>query len=125
MSKRKAITCKVPGCNKPHHAQGYCQNCYDNLRKKKKKAGTAKGVSRTQKQIGELDLSAGKRASAGPARPSDKARAVQATAPSAAQSAAGEEAPKSGRLALLKARHEAIKREIDQIREDLEAEAED
>ena len=33
--------------------------------------------------------------------------------------------PKSSRVALLKARHEAIRREIDQIREDLENEEEE
>jgi hypothetical protein len=35
------------------------------------------------------------------------------------------EGQKSARLLLIKARHEAMKREIDQIREDLEAEEED
>jgi len=38
---------------------------------------------------------------------------------------AGEEGKSSTRLALIKARHEAMKREIDQIREDLESDEEE
>src|SRR5438128_730935 len=48
-----------------------------------------------------------------------KARASDAAKP------AGDDAGKSPRMILIKARHESMKREIDQIREDLEAEEEE
>lgn len=125
MSTRKALRCKTPGCNRPHHAHGYCQHCYDNLRKRKPAAS---------KRAGKATEMAGLRPKDRKQRPADaealrSGRAVSGLAlgtPEKGQGAvAGPEAQKSSRLLLIKARHEAMKREIDQIREDLEAEEED
>ncbi|MGD0091963.1 MAG: hypothetical protein ABSE73_18785 [Planctomycetota bacterium] len=119
MNKRKGLVCKTPGCNKPHHAHGFCQHCYDTLRKRKP-AG-AKSASKAR-------LTAGLK---GRNRLGDTSLVTLGTITlgseqqGAAGKGAGPEGPKSTRLLLIKARHEAMKREIDQIREDLETEEED
>ena len=120
VSTRKALKCKTPGCSKPHHAHGYCQHCYDNLRKK---AGAPKASVKTARSTAAPK--------GGDARkPDDNApaprgiRQGRAATSSAASAAPGQDG-KTTRLVLLKARHEAMKREIDQIREDLESEEED
>ena len=131
MATRKADRCKIPGCNRPHHARGYCQNCYDDLRKKKKKADPVKSHSRDKKSRPVLKPKPAPvpHAQPAPAAPG-KTRQLRKRAPADAlrphkAPASGEEAVKTGRLALIKIRHEAIKREIDQIREDLESEEEE
>ena len=120
MSKSKALKCKTPGCNKPHHAHGFCQHCYDNLRKRKsavsKRAGKAKDLLEPKSTDGRR-------------RPEDAALLGSGQMPGSPENGqappGGAEAQKSSRLLMIKARHEAMKREIDQIREDLEAEEED
>jgi hypothetical protein len=131
VSKRKALTCKAPGCKKPHHAQGYCQDCYDNLRKKKK-ADSVKSNTIDKKHAPTAKAKDARNNHAAEPAPPAKAAVPAAKVkgkrgrPSAALSAAmaGDE-PKAGRLGLIKTRHEAMKREIDQIREDLESEEEE
>ena len=108
------LKCKIPGCNKTHHAQGCCQNCYDNLRKKKK--GEIPRI--VVKPAPSSKLKDPKQHPEEPAAPARGIRRGVATA------AIRADAGKSSRLVLIKARHEAIKREIDQIREDLAMEAE-
>lgn len=120
MATRKALTCKVPGCNKPHHAQGYCQNCYDNLRKKKK-AGAAKEDPKRRKDAVTLAKYKDGKDNGKEKAPRGGKKAMQI----AEITVSAEETPKTGRVTLIKARHEAIKREIDQIREDLESEEEE
>jgi hypothetical protein len=134
-SKRKALTCKLPGCKKPHHAQGYCQDCYDNLRKKKK-VNAVKSNTIDKKHAPATKQKDGKNNHAPAAAPAAKAapaavavkvkgkRGRPAANPDTARSLSGDE-PKAGRLGLIKTRHEAMKREIDQIREDLESEEEE
>jgi hypothetical protein len=119
VSTSKAPKCKVSGCNKPHHAQGYCQHCYDNLRKKKK-AEVPKPVV---KAVAHSKSKEAKQPAEEPAVPVRGTRTGRAAAAAAPQPASQD--GKSSRLILLKARHEAMKREIDQIREDLESEDED
>jgi hypothetical protein len=121
VSTHKALKCKVPGCNKPHHAHGYCQHCYDNLRKKK--GGAVKGTGKAANQPAGAGAAQASAAEI-PPRGAKQGRSAPATAVAAA-APAGPEAPKATRLVLLKARHEAMKREIDQIREDLESDEED
>ena len=60
---------------------------------------------------------------AAPPTPGGKSRGIKSRSHSSGLG--GDETQKTGRLALIKARHEAIKREIDQIREDLESEEDD
>jgi len=121
VSTRKALKCKTPGCSKPHHAHGYCQHCYDNLRKK---AGAAKASVKTARAAVAPKASDSRKPDANVPAPRGIRQGRAATG-AGTGAAAGQEAPKSGRLALLKARHEAMKREIDQIREDLESDEED
>ena len=123
MSKHKTLRCKTPGCDKPHHAHGLCQHCYDNLRKRK--PGGAKSA-------GKARVLAGLKGKDGKNKPDD-ANIISALGSEAFQGVTGRgqggpgspEAARSSRLLLIKARHEAMKREIDQIREDLETEGED
>jgi hypothetical protein len=125
--KTADLKCKTPGCKRAHHAQGYCQNCYDNLRKKKssekmksntnhKKQAAAPAKAEKEQKVKEpvAELAAT------PAGTRTRTRKGANGAPPAAQSGTVE-ALKAGRLGLIKARHEAMKREIDQIREDLES----
>jgi hypothetical protein len=120
VSTPKPLKCKVPGCNKPHHAQGYCQHCYDNLRKKKK-AEVPKPVV---KAVAHSKSKEAKQPAEEPVAPVRGTRTGRAAAAAPAPVPASQDG-KSSRLVLLKARHEAMKREIDQIREDLESEDED
>jgi hypothetical protein len=131
-SKRKALTCKTPGCKKPYHEQGYCQDCYDNLRKKKK-VNSVKSNTIDKKHAAANKNKNGKASpSPEPASAKDAVTTVKvkgkrgrpAANPALAAAMAGDE-PKAGRLGLIKTRHEAMKREIDQIREDLESEEEE
>ena len=62
-------------------------------------------------------------AAAAPPAPARKPSKSKAAAPAAAPAPAG--LTKASRLALIKTRHEAMKREIDQIREDLDSEEEE
>jgi hypothetical protein len=125
--KKTALKCKTPGCKHAHHAQGYCQNCYDNLRKKKSSskmksntnhkkqaAAPAKAVKEEKEKVKEpvAELAATQ------AGTRTRTRKGANGAPPAAVPASAE---LKGRLGLIKARHEAMKREIDQIREDLES----
>jgi len=125
VSTRKALKCKTPGCHRPHHAHGYCQHCYDNLRKRS--SGRAKGAGKTRELAG-LKGRDGRHGPGGAdagTRGKAASGAVGGSAEKGETALAGPEAQKSSRLLLIKARHEAMKREIDQIREDLEAEEED
>ena len=113
MSTRKTLKCKTPGCNRPHHAHGYCQRCYDNIRKRK--AGAPKDPA---KEV-LLHAKAGRqKPGEAPPRPAPGAPGKAGAAPAVSEGA------KSPRLVLIKQRHEAMKREIDQIREDLESDEE-
>jgi len=125
VSTRKALKCKTPGCRMPHHAHGYCQHCYDNLRKRKP-AGP-KGTGKTKEMAGMKGKDGKRRPEEADALRSGKAVGgpAQASPEKGEPAGGGPEAQKSSRLLLIKARHEAMKREIDQIREDLEAEEED
>lgn len=119
MSTQKAQKCRTPGCNKPHHAHGYCQHCYDNLRKRKKPPVKS---AKADRQAAALPAKDGTQ-HPGAAR---QGRATAAgPAPGAPPNNSGQQPPRSARVLLIKARHEAIKREIDQIREDLESDEED
>jgi hypothetical protein len=126
VKKRKtvALKCKTPGCKRAHHAQGYCQNCYDDLRKKKS-AGKMKSNTNHKKHAApvraskeEPEKEVQEEAPAVPA--GRKARSRQRPGAIPGVQAGSAELQKT-RLALIKARHEAMKREIDQIREDLES----
>ncbi|HEY3319951.1 MAG TPA: hypothetical protein VGP72_05760 [Planctomycetota bacterium] len=126
MKTMKKLKCKVPGCNKPHHAQGYCQTCYDDLRKKKPGKQAKLPVQASAKKAPPLTKGKEDKHLETPPVESGKARTRKgsATTPPAPAGAAASE-PKPGRLGLIKTRHEAMKREIDQIREDLESEEEE
>jgi hypothetical protein len=121
LSTSKPTNCKTPGCTKPHHAHGYCQKCYDNVRKRKRSAGGS-GAHRGKWDPPDPKRKDGKQTAAEPPR---AAKGKPAPAAPAGDKTAAPEAPKTTRVALLKARHEAMKREIDQIREDLAADEED
>jgi hypothetical protein len=121
VAEQNAKRCKVPGCGRPHHARGFCQVCYDNQRKKGKPGLSGAGGKknpRDEKKDFKDRKALGDR---GSAQETSKIKNPQKRASEAGE---GTE-QKSARLTLIKTRHEAIKREIDQIREDLEAEEEE
>lgn len=48
MAKNKTDerTCSVAGCNRPHHARGFCQQHYDDFRKRKHRPGGSQAGGR-------------------------------------------------------------------------------
>lgn len=136
VSKKKAqkLKCKTPGCKHPHHAQGYCQNCYDDLRKKKK-AGNVKlntnhkkaapAAAKSTKDTKELKKPHEEPVKELPQLKGKMRKGKISGTQIGEITNPAEEAAKLTRLGMIKARHEAMKREIDQIREDLESEEEE
>ncbi len=124
MAKRKVTQCKMNGCKKPAHAQGYCQSCYDNMRKKKKVVNVKNRVEEKKKAL-PLKLKNGKTQPRDIPAPVTTKLKVPKRGSLANAHPAGEENVKAGRVGLIKTRHEAIKREIEQIREDLESDEEE
>ncbi len=133
---KKSHKCKTPGCNKPHHAHGYCQNCYDEMRKKNKASGRrekidSKNGAKKSVKLGEIDVPDPEQESeieeigTLPPAPVSKRKAAAAPAAGPDGTSPANDPAKSGRLGLIRMRHEAMKREIDQIREDLESEGEE
>jgi hypothetical protein len=128
VKKRKAVSlkCKTPGCKRAHHAQGYCQNCYDDLRKKKS-SSKMKSNTNHKKQAVAAPVKAAKEvkkevvAELPVTQAGRRTRSRQRAGAAAGAQANASADVQKGRLGLIKARHEAMKREIDQIREDLES----
>jgi hypothetical protein len=129
-AKAKEAKCKTPGCKKPVHAKGYCKTCFNihNNHQDKKKASTVKVANEKKHPVKTKDAEIKHKPEAAedapimvkgkPGRKSRGANGQEAT------KATGE-ALKLTRVQLIRDRHEAMKREIDQIREDLESEEEE